>query len=352
MPLVEGGQPIAGLDRMTPYERRAWDESIRTLRASRRQIVPARLREKTSTIVATAGQRLQDVPGAESVQAVVSRAMDGTLSLTFRPALRTATCESVLKLYARKGVDVSSMADVRELSLEERDHRQPRRTLYAGVAAGEGAATAVAVTGSEVATTVSGGATAGIVVGAVALDAVASLAMMGRAVGDVASRYGYDMRDPGEELFAMGVLSLGMAGDVGAKTQALAALSRLTQRMMRRATWNELNKHLLVKVLQKVYQRLGLRLTQRKLAQVVPVAGIGINAALTASLVDKTFERAQAVYRLRSLSEKYDIDPSTWTRSAVPTPSEEEIVDVIDILDETKAIEERGSGEPGDLTTE
>lgn len=269
--------------------------------------------------------------------------MDGTLSLTFRPALRTATADSVLRMYGRKGTAVLDMAEVRELPLEERDHRQPSRKFYAGIAAGEGAATAVAVTGSEVATTVSGGATAGVVVAAVAVDAVASLALMGRAVGDIASRYGYDMRDPGEELFAMGVLSLGMAGDVGAKTQALAALSRLTQRMMRRATWNELNKHLLVKVLQKVYQRLGLRLTQRKLAQLVPVAGIGINAALTASLVDKTFERAQAVYRLRALSEKYGIDPGEWTSSSAPTLSDEEIVDVDEILEETRAIDERGS---------
>ncbi|MFC6420987.1 EcsC family protein [Ornithinimicrobium tianjinense] len=266
--------------------------------------------------------------------------MDGTLSLTFRPALRTATADSVLRLYTRHGMALTSMEAVRSLPLEDRDHRQPRRTLYASVAAGEGAATAVAVTGSEIATTVSGGATAGVVVGAVAVDAVASLAMMGRAVGDVASRYGYDMRDPGEELFAMGVLSLGMAGDVGAKTQALASLSRLTQRMMRRATWSELNKHVLVKVLQKVYQRLGLRLTQRKLAQIVPVAGIGINAALTASLVDKTFERAQAVYRLRTLSEKYGIDPSEWTSGTSSRTSEQDVVDVVEILDETDATDD------------
>lgn len=321
---------------MTPYERRAWVVSIETLHASRRKIIPARLREKTSAVVAATGQRAQDLPGAESAQAVVSRALDGTLSLTFRPALRTATAESVLKVYARKGVDVSSMADVRQLSLEDRDQRQPRRTLYAGVAAGEGAATAVAVTGSTVATTVTGGVTAGVAVGAVAVDAVASLALMGRAVGDVASRFGYDMREPGEELFAMGVLSLGMAGDVGAKTQALAALSRLTQRMMRQATWNELNKHLLVQALQKVYQRLGLRLTQRKLAQVVPIAGIGINAALTASLVDKTFERAQAVYRLRTLSEKYGIDPNEWWSGTSVDDSDEEIVDVVEILDDVE----------------
>ena len=48
--------------------------------------------------------------------------------------------------------------------------------------------------------------TAGAVVAAVAADTVASLAMMGRSVGSVAVRYGYDVRLPDEELFAMGAL--------------------------------------------------------------------------------------------------------------------------------------------------
>jgi len=172
------------------------------------------------------------------------------------------------------------------------------------------------------------------------------MAIMGRTVGVVASRYGYDVRLPDEELFAMGVLSLGLASSVGAKTQALAALSRLTQQMMRRATWKQLQEHVLVQAISKAYQLLGLRLTQRKLAQAVPVVGIGLNAALSAQLTEQTFRRAQAVYRLRTLSETYDIDPHEWVDAAPPhvpetaTLVEESVVDVVDMLDAERSREE------------
>ena len=129
------------------------------------------------------------------------------------------------------------------------------------VSAVQGAATSLAITGAEVSNTVRGGATAGVIVGAVALDTVASLAMMGRSVGSVAARYGYDVRLPDEELFAMGVLSLGMAGSVTAKYEALSALSRLSQQMMRGATWKQLNEHILVRAIARTYQLLGLKLT-------------------------------------------------------------------------------------------
>ena len=133
--------------------------------------------------------------------------------------------------------------------------------------------TALAVTGAEVATTVTAGTTAAVAIGAIATDSVASMAMMGRTIGVVATRYGCDVQLPYEELFAVGVLSLGVAGSSGAKTEALAALSRLTQQMMRQATWRQLNEHLMVRAIGRAYQMLGLRLTQRKLAQTVPFVG-------------------------------------------------------------------------------
>lgn len=196
----------------------------------------------------------------------------------------------------------------------------PSRFGYTALSAGQGAVTAAMVTGAEVSTTVTAGTTAAVAVGAVAGDAVASMAMMGRTIGAVAARYGYDVREPDEELFAMGVLSLGITSSLGAKTEALAALSRLTQQMMRRATWEQLNKDLLVKVIQRVYQMLGVHLTQRKLAQAVPVAGIALNATLSAQLTQRTYQRAQAIYPtgcvpcLRSTGSN---PPTGWTRSVL-----------------------------------
>jgi hypothetical protein len=63
------------------------------------------------------------------------------------------------------------------------------------------------------------------------------MAAMGRSIGVVATAYGYDVRQPEEELFALGVMSLASAGTLSGRTAAMASLSRLTQQMMRQATW-------------------------------------------------------------------------------------------------------------------
>ncbi len=88
---------------------------------------------------------------------------------------------------------------------------------------------------------------------------------------------------------------------------------------------------------------LGLKLTHRKLAQTVPFVGVGLNAALSAQLTDQTFRRAQAVYRLRALSEAYGIDPKEWMNAASPDTSDqggsagEAVVDVGEVLEGEKA---------------
>jgi EcsC protein family len=328
-------------EQMTPYEREAWRQSIKVLYApARRKIIPANVRKGVSRAASTAFSKFSELPGAESAMEIAEKAFEGTLALTFQPALRSASTDAAIVRYAKKHPHVRTTQHVRELSLEQRDAMLPPKFGYTATSAGQGALTALAITGAEVATTVSGGTTAAVAIGAIAADTVASMAMMGRTVGAVATRYGYDVRLPDEELFAMGVLSLGVAGSLGAKTEALAALSRLTQQMMRQGTWKQLNEHVLVRAIARVYQLLGLRLTQRKLAQAVPFVGVGLNAALSAQLTEQTFRRAQAVYRLRSLSETYGIDAGEWMDGAPPVspdpggPSGEPVVDVVEALSE------------------
>lgn len=335
-----------GFEQMTPYEQRAWRQSIDLLYEAPRRRVPASVRTRVSGVTTKAAEKLGDMPGAESAKEIVEKAFEGTLALTFQPAMRSASSDAAVKKFAAKYPHVSTAEDLRLLSLEKRDAMQPSKSRYTAASAGQGAVTAALVTGAEISTTVTAGTTAAVAIGAVAADSVASMAIMGRTIGAVATRYGYDVRLPDEELFAMGVLSLGIAGSVGAKTQALAALSRLTQQMMRQATWKQLNEHLLVQVIAKVYQMLGIRLTQRKLAQAVPVLGIGLNAALSAQLTDRTFKRAQAVYRLRSLSETYGIDPTEWLETQPQGDAgsgalgAEPVVDVIEVLEAERDREE------------
>jgi hypothetical protein len=102
--------------------------------------------------------------------------------------------------------------------------------------------------------------------------------------------------------------------------------------MMRRATWKQLRSNQLVNVIQRVFTSLGFKLTQRKLAQAVPIAGAVINGGLNAQIVHKTFTRAQQAYRLRFLTEKYDLDPTRWAPDVVDAdftevPLVDELVD-------------------------
>jgi len=89
-----------------------------------------------------------------------------------------------------------------------------------------------------------------------------------------------------------------------------------------------------------VYQVLGVKLTQEKLAQTVPVVGVGINAALSANMTRHTYQRAEDVYRLRFLSEKYSLDPQSWlqgvTRVDDDPESRRELPDIAEMLDEER----------------
>ena len=94
----------------------------------------------------------------------------------------------------------------------------------------------------------------------------------------------------------------------------------------------------LVRVIGRMYQVLGLRLTQRKLAQTVPFVGVGINAALSANMTRHAYQRAEDVYRLRFLTEKYGLDPQTWLRGISGVnddlESQSEQLDIVQMLDE------------------
>lgn len=300
---------------MSAYEQAAWDNSLRRLHEPPGAgLLPQRAKDAVGSGKVAATQFADAHLPVETVKAMVEKVMDGALELTFTPALRTANADRALKAYQRRHDSLQSLDDLKQLDVRELDKFRRRKGVYIATSAVQASATSVVVTGSVVSTTVSAGATSGTVVAAVAGDTVASLAVMGRSVGSVAVRYGYDVRLPDEELFAMGVLTLGTAGSLEAKQAALAALSRLTQQMMRRATWEQLNRQVLVRTIGRVYQALGLKLTQRKLAQTVPVVGIGINAALSASMTRHVYQRAEDVYRVRFLSEKYGLDATEWLR--------------------------------------
>ena len=332
-----------GFDEMSAYDRTAWDACLKAVYDPRvRRLVPPRVRELTGKASKVVSAGYEKVPGHEQADWVLEKAFDGSMALTFRPALRTVRPDSVVRRVSTRHPSVKKMSDLRGLSLEECDTLRRSGLGWTIGSAAEGAASSIVVTGAEVSATVSGGVTAGVAIGAIATDVAATMAVMGRSIGVVASTYGYDVGLPEEELFALGVMSLASASTLSGKTAAMASLSRLAQQMMRRAAWAQLRCYWLVNAIDHAYKALGFTLTKKKLAQAVPVAGAVLNAGVNASLVHRTFRRAEAAYRLRFLSEKYDIDPAEWRRD-LPAGSDE-AEDVVQVDEELEAEIERAQG--------
>jgi hypothetical protein len=161
------------------------------------------------------------------------------------------------------------------LELRDVDAVMPRLDLaYIAATFAEGAAAGLVVSGGQV--TMAGGALLGagagaapgaaVVVGAMAADAAAVLMATQRAVTHVAAYYGYDTDRPEERLFALGVLGIGTASELG-KAAAYVELNKIVQGLARRQTWKQLNERIVTKVVSQVYARLGMRLTLRKLGR-------------------------------------------------------------------------------------
>lgn len=336
---------------MSPYETTAWGNAIARVseapKASRlggaiKGAIPERAKAAASAATSKAAEWTDGKLSVPQVKDIVERSLAGTLDLTFRPALRSASTDAVIRELNKKFPVISDPSDFRLLDLEELDRVRQRKVTYSAASAMQGAGTSLAVTGAVVSTTVSGGVTAGAAIAAMAADSAAALAMMGRSIGSVAARYGYDVTLPDEEAFAMGVMSYGMAGSIHAKALALQSLSRLTQEMARQATWAQLNNHVLVRVIERMYVSLGLKLTKKRLAQTVPAIGVAINATMSANATKTTYERAEDVYRLRFLSDKYGIDPADWVAqvsTAEEVPDGEDIIDVVELLEEADTTE-------------
>lgn len=159
------------------------------------------------------------------------------------------------------------------------------------------------------ATAVSGGAAAApsgvAITGAFVGDAATVLALGSRAVGRTALLYGYDPESPAEKVFIMSVINAGSAVSAGAKTAAMADISKITQALVRDQTWKVLNESVVAKVAQEFAKRFGFRLTKQGLGKVVPAAGIVVGGALNWATLEGIVDAADIAYRRRFLLEKY-----------------------------------------------
>jgi hypothetical protein len=102
-------------------------------------------------------------------------------------------------------------------------------------------------------------------------------------------------------------------------------------------TWRQLNQQTMVKVAQKFATKFGQRLTKKKLGQFVPIAGVGIGAAMNWKMVDDVADAAYWAYRERFLYDKGGHLPpiviDAEVDDAMAEDGGETSIDVIDILE-------------------
>lgn len=304
---------------LSEYERQQLDKvnahKERALSRSPRRLVPAAVQAKGASLFS----KLQTVPGVDKARdagaAVLGATAEGAGKAMTRTGQLTTSDARVIRAYVKRGHSVEHLDDIRRLDLRAIDKVASFSRLhytYSLSAAAEGAAAGLAVSGGQAAVVAGGVAGAGVgaapglgtIATAMGVDAAALLTRCSRVVAHDALYYGYDPRDPAEEVFMMQIIGLGLATTAPAKAAAYQQLAVLTRSLATNVAWRQLNQQTFVKVAQKFAAQFGQKLTKKKLGQFVPVAGIGIGAVLNWKVVDDIADAAYWAYRERFLLEK------------------------------------------------
>lgn len=337
----------------------------RELRRSPRRLIPDSVKAKGDEFYRSALR----TPGAGKVRdagaGALKAAAEGAGKFMTRTGQVTTSESRVIRSYAKKGHLVEQLSDIHKLDLRAVDGVASFTRLhytYSASAAAEGAAAGLAVGGGQALMAFGGVAGAGAgaapglgtIAAAMGLDAAALLTVCSRVVAHDALYYGYDPCDPAEEVFMMQVIGLGLAGTASAKALAYQQLAVLTRSLATNMTWRQLNQQTLVKVAQRFATQFSQKLTKKKLGQFVPVAGVGIGAAMNWKMVDDVAKAAYWAYRERFLYDKGgDLEPVVIDAEVVDTPAAEDgadsSIDVIGILEsEGFLLDEQEHGGPLD----
>lgn len=329
---------------MSDYEAAAWRRLIERVgrrEKRRRQLRPIKkVQELTEAAAEKVEAMLEDHARIKAIVDGMGAPLSGLQDLLVRGAATSVSSNRLLKRAGRRDAAIRSLSDLRNADLQVPDKLLANHTLAYGAAmAVEGAGTSLLITGAVVSSTVTGGTTMAVAAAAVATDVSANLGAAARVVAKIALTYGYDATLPDERLYALGVLNYGTSLTATGKLASLGQLSKLTQTMMRGATHATLDKFVLVKVTKEFFRLLGFRLTRQRLAQMIPFAGIALNAGINAQGIIQLSERAQELYRLRFLTEKYELDAAAWlsrVEQAVPDGEQTDAIDLDQIIEDAE----------------
>jgi EcsC protein family len=273
----------------TPYELRALRRCAKWKTAGPPR--SAKLWKAARKPLTALGASLFRVPGVGKLIDTTTERLVGYLGDAAHFSIRADAVFADLAKSA--ATPVGSLDEVRALPLKQIDRAmRGLRFKYEALAAAEGAATGV------------------IGFWGVPADIVAVVALNLRAVGEIATYYGFDFATQPERLFALHVLTLAVGADATARQVEFTELDDLARRATGRRAWQELEQSVFNATLRRVARMLGGRMARAKLAQFLPAVSLAIAGGFNAFYTRDVCQAASHLYRERFLIAKYATDPA------------------------------------------
>ena len=136
--------------------------------------------------------------------------------------------------------------------------------------------------------TVEGGVTGAAGLPGLALDVPAIITIALRTIYKIALCYGYECKDEQDKNYVLGILSASGANTMAEKAKALLTLKTIEvsiakttwKAMAKKAANSQFSKSGGIISIKHLAKQLGINLTKRKAAQIIPVVGSGVGASV------------------------------------------------------------------------
>lgn len=316
---TSAGPLVEGANSMSPYEERVWETlNEHWLRRDNHRGLPnwaGAAFGRTGEIAGSAVSRVADaVP--QSVKEPIRRAGDAVALKAARPTLEAAIAllelvnawaselndpESVEKLVRKRGLELASFAELRQQDLKVCDRLLTFNTLTwrtAGAIEGGimGLLAMVPVAGIPVAMTA---------------DILVVQVMSTSIAARIAYSYGYDAKDPGEQIFIQRLVRRSFITQA-AKVKPIHETARAAEAVSGRVRWSEKLRqdHRLLAAIEKLMQQLGpagSRVSVQDVAKAVPVVGVLIGAGVNSAVLGRVAADGRRYCQTRFLCDKYEL---------------------------------------------
>jgi len=138
-------------------------------------------------------------------------------------------------------------------------------------------------------------------------DILALTAINLRAVGEYACYYGFDVSLDVERLNALNVLNVAAGGGDFNKGFALRPVARASLSIAKQQLIESAGQAAMTGAIKRAVERLGVTLTRKKLAQLMPVAGAVVGGTFNLFYTAKVCTTAYHLYRERFLEERHGV---------------------------------------------